>query len=129
MLLIATVDPVLQRHLQQALIKKSEPFLLIQEGEDIVDATFHHQPSLIILDLYWSKPSGLHIFQQLRSSGYSGKVLVLGGPSAQPLASEALRLGALQIVGGPFTASQVLEAAHVNRYSHARPSRQLHIRR
>ncbi len=113
MLLIATVDPNLQSQLQQTLTEKGDPFLLLKEGDEIVDSVFRQHPSLVILDLYLTHPNGLAILRQLRARGYSGKVVVLGGQSAQSLAPEATRLGALQIVGRPFSANQVLGAVRV----------------
>ncbi len=113
MLLIATIDPILRSHLQQTLAEKGEPFLLLEEGENIVDLAFRHDPSVVIVDLYLTHPSGIEILRQLRTEGYSGKVVVLGGQSAQTLAPEATHLGALQIVGRPFNAGQVLGAVRV----------------
>ena len=113
MLLIATIDPILQSHLRETMTKKGDPFLLLEEGENIVDSVIRHHPSLVILDLYLTHPSGIEILRQLRSEGYSGKVVVLGGHSTQSLAPEATRLGALQIVGRPFDANQVLGAVRV----------------
>lgn len=113
MLLIATVDPILRSHLQQTLTEKGDPFLLLEEGENIVELVFRHNPSLVILDLYLTHPSGIEILRRLRAGGYSGKAVVLGGQSTQTLAPEATRLGALQIVGRPFDAAQVLGAVRV----------------
>lgn len=113
MLLIATIDPILRSHLHQALMGKKEKFLLLEEGENIIEAVFYHHPSVVILDLYMSHPSGLDIFRQLRSKGYTGNVVVLGGQSTQTLSQEAMRLGTLQIVGRPFNAKQILGVAGV----------------
>ncbi len=113
MLLIATVDPILRSHLKDTLTKKGDPFLALEEGENIVEAVFCHQPSMVILDLYLSHPSGLDILRQLRAEGYAGKIVVLGGQSTQSLIQEVTRLGALQIVGRPFNASQILGAVRV----------------
>jgi len=113
MLIISTIDHILQSQLQQTLTEKGDSFLLLEEGENITDSVFHHHPSLVILDLYLSHPSGIQILRQLRAEGYSGKVVVLGGQSTQSLAPEATRLGALQIVGRPFSANQVLGAVRV----------------
>jgi len=113
MLLIATIDPILRENLQQTLTKKGEPFLLLEEGEDIITAVFRHNPSMVVLDLYLTHPSGLEILRQLREKGFSGKVVVLGGQSDQSMAPEASRLGAVQIVGRPFNANQVLGAVRV----------------
>ena len=113
MLLIATIDHALRKNLQQTLADKGDPFVLLEEGEDVIDAVFRHTPSLVVLDLYLSHPSGLDILRQLRAKGFSGKVVLLGGQSTQTLAPEACRLGAIQIVGRPFNASQVLGAVRV----------------
>jgi DNA-binding NtrC family response regulator len=113
MLIISTIDPILKSHLHQTLNEKSDPFLILEEGENITDSVFRHHPSLVILDLYLSHPSGIQILRQLRAEGYAGKVVVLGGQSAQSLVPEATRMGALQIVGRPFSANQVLRAVRV----------------
>jgi ActR/RegA family two-component response regulator len=113
MLLIATIDPLLRRNLQENLTHKNEPFLLLEERENIIDAVIRHSPSMVVLDLYLTRPSGLEILRQLRAKGFSGKVVLLGGQSAQTLAPEASRLGAIQIVGRPFNANQVLGAVRV----------------
>ena len=113
MLLIATIDPILRENLQQTLTKKGDSFLTLEEGEDIITAVFRHNPSMVVLDLYLTHPSGLEILRQLREKGFSGKVVVLGGQSDQSLAPEASRLGAVQIVGRPFNANQVLGAVRV----------------
>ncbi len=113
MLLIATIDPILRKNLQQTLTKKGDPFLILEEGDDIIQAAFRHTPSLVVLDLYLAHPSGLEILRQLRAQGFSGKVVLLGGPSAQTLALEASRMGAIQIIGRPFNANQVLGAVRV----------------
>ena len=78
-----------------------------------MDSVFRHQPSLVILDLYLTHPSGIEVLRQLRAEGYSGKVVVLGGQSTQSLAPEATQLGALQIMRRPFDANQVLGAVRV----------------
>ena len=78
-----------------------------------MNLALRHYPSVVIVDLYLTHPSGIEILRQLRTEGYSGKVVVLGGQSVQTLAPEATRLGALQIVGRPFNASQVLGAVRV----------------
>ena len=113
MLLIATIDPILRSNLQKTLTEKGDPFLLLEEGEDIIQTVFRHSPSMVVLDLYLTHPSGLEILRQLREEGFSGKVVLLGGQSTQTLAPEASRLGAIQIVGRPFNANQVLGAVRV----------------
>ncbi len=113
MLLIATIDPILRKNLQTTLTQKGDPFLLLEEGEDIIETVFRHNPSMVVLDLYLTQPSGLEILRQLREQGFSGKVVLLGGQSPQTLAPEASRLGAIQIVGRPFNANQVLGAVRV----------------
>lgn len=113
MIMIATIDPILRRGLKRNLEEKEESFLVLEEGSNIVESVLEHRPSLVILDLFLSNPSGLEILRKLRARGFAGKIVVLGGHSVQTLASEACRLGAFQIVGRPFNPSQVLGAARV----------------
>jgi DNA-binding response OmpR family regulator len=113
MFLVATVDSTLRRDLKKFSEKKGQLCLIFTEGMDIVETVLERQPSLVILDLYLTNPSGLEILRRLRTAGYQGKVVVLGGQSTQTLAPEAFRLGALQIVGRPFTPDQIMGAARV----------------
>jgi ActR/RegA family two-component response regulator len=113
MLLIATIDPILRKNLQHTLTEKGDPFLLLGEGENIIESVLHHNPSLVVVDLYLTHPSGLEILRQLREKGFSGKVVVLGGQCTQTLTPEACHLGAVQIIGRPFNANQVLGAVRV----------------
>ena len=113
MLLIATTDPILRSHLRHLLSENGQPFLLLGKGENVASLVARHHPSLVILDFYLTHPSGIEVLRQIRAEGYAGKVVVLGGQSAQTLVPEATRLGALQIVGRPFNASQVLGAVRV----------------
>ncbi len=41
MLLIATIDPILRSHLQRRLTEEEE-FLLLEEGDNIIEAVFCH---------------------------------------------------------------------------------------
>jgi DNA-binding response OmpR family regulator len=113
MLLVATVDSELRRELKQLSEEKGGGCLVFRGGSRIVETVLEQQPSVVILDLYLTDPSGLEILRRLRASGYQGKVVVLGGQSTQTLAPEAFRLGALQIVGRPFTPDQIMGAARV----------------
>lgn len=62
MLLIATIDPILRKNLQQTLTEKGDPFLLLDEGENIIETVLRHNPSLVVVDLYLTQPSGLEIY-------------------------------------------------------------------
>ena len=113
MLMIATIDPILRQGLQRTLEERGEAFLVLEEGANIVQSVLEQNPSLVILDLYLTNPSGIEILRQLRTAGFPGKVVVLGGQSVQTLAPEACRLGASQIVGRPFNPNQILGALRV----------------
>ncbi len=113
MLVVATMDTILRCHLEEPLTQKGIPFLVLKERADIVEAILCHQPFMVILDFFLSHPSGLTILRQFRAREFSGRVVVLGGSSTQSLVPEATRVGALQIVGRPFNASQALGAVRV----------------
>ncbi|MGE0474656.1 MAG: response regulator [Nitrospirales bacterium] len=111
--MIATIDPALRQSLRRTLEERGESFLVLEEGANIVQSVLKQNPSLVILDLYLTNPSGIEILRRLRTLGFPGKVVVLGGQSVQTLAPEACRLGAFQIVGRPFNPNQILCAARV----------------
>jgi len=58
------------------------------------------QPLVMLLDMYISNPTGLEGLQQLRTQGYEGKVILLGGSSISSSISQAFRFGVEQVVGG-----------------------------
>jgi DNA-binding NarL/FixJ family response regulator len=56
-------------------------------------------PQVISLDLYLAAPSGLATLQKLRQEGYTGKTVVLAGPSARSSLGDAFQIGVDQLIG------------------------------
>ncbi|MDT7042390.1 response regulator [Candidatus Nitronereus thalassa] len=68
---------------------------------DVLPMAKDTQPLVVVLDMYVSSPNGIEVLQQLRTLGYKGQVVLLGGSSVSSLISQAFRFGVDQVVGGP----------------------------
>ena len=110
MLLIATVDPILHSHLLCTLTEKGTPFLLHDEVEHIVDASARHHPSLVIVDIHATHPSGMEFLASTpdqrvfkHSRGTRWTIYSNINPKRD-------KTRTLQNVGRPFSVNQVLGA-------------------
>ena len=84
-----------------------------RNGKEVLTQSNDVDPIMTLLDLYLTEPSGLEVLRQLRAQGHEEKVIVLAGASMRTLSSEAFRLGAIQIIGRPFSFNQIIGAMRV----------------
>ena len=59
------------------------------------------RPTLIVLDLYVSDPSGTEGLKELRDHGYRGTIIVLSGSSMMPILKEAYARGISRVISIP----------------------------
>lgn len=101
MIMIVTFQEELRKQLVASLGKQGYEVLVPPHREDVLPLAKERQPMVVLLDMYLDDPSGLDVLRQLRSEGYKGKVVLLGGRSIPSRISEAFRFGVDQVVGGP----------------------------
>lgn len=101
MIMLVTFQEKLREQLVTSLGKQGYEICVPPHREDVLSMAKEQQPLVVLLDMYIDNPSGLEVLQQLRTQGYQGKVLLLGGRSIPSRISEAFRFGVDQVVGGP----------------------------
>lgn len=112
-IVVATPDAPFRSQLRQWLLDHGETCLEAESGEEVFSHVRRAQPELIVLDLYLQQPEGLDVLRELRTEGYTGKIILLGGQTVESLTPEAFRLGALQIHGRPLEMEKVIGALRV----------------
>ena len=106
-------DTRLRKKLVQYFKSHGQGVRAARNGKEVLAQSNDVAPTMILLDLYLTGPGGLEVLRQLRAQGHEEKVIVLAGDSVRTLSSEAFRLGALQIIGRPFSLDQVIGAIRV----------------
>lgn len=101
MIMLVTFQEELRDQLVTSLDSKGYEICVPLHRGDVLPMAKEQQPLVVLLDMYVSNPSGLDVLQQLRTQGYKGKVVLLGGRSIPSSISEAFRFGVDQVVGGP----------------------------
>lgn len=101
MIMLVTFQEELRDQLVTSLGRKGYDVCVPPHREDVLSMAKEQEPLVVLLDMYISSPSGLDVLQQLRTQGYKGKVVLLGGRSIPSSISEAFRFGVDQVVGGP----------------------------
>jgi two-component system, LuxR family, response regulator FixJ len=59
-------------------------------------------PACILLDVYMPKRSGLDVLRDLDASNYAAPILIMSGRANIPLAVEAIKIGAFDVLEKPF---------------------------
>ncbi len=101
MIMIVTFQEKLREQLVMSLEGQGYEVCVPPHREDVLTMAKEQQPLVVLLDMYNNSPSGLDVLQQLRTQGYTGKVVLLGGRSIPSIISQAFRFGVDQVVGGP----------------------------
>lgn len=101
MIMLVTFQEEFRHQLVTSLDSKGYKVCVPPHREDVLPMAKEQQPLVVLLDMYISSPNGLEVLQQLRTQGYTGKIVLLGGHSISSTISQAFRLGVDQVVGGP----------------------------
>jgi two-component system response regulator YesN len=110
MILIVTHEVEFGKKISHWLQERHYVVSFSQGGGEALELAVQISPALVVVDMYLQNPSGLEILRQLRSQGFGGKVVLLGGFSVSPEVPEALHLGVDQVLGRPLTLGQVESA-------------------
>jgi len=94
-----------------SLLLKLEGFatLAFGDGDSFLEAIQTMTPACVILDLHLPGSSGLAILKQLSDLRFSPPVFVISGQSDIAIVVEAMKLGALDFLEKPFSASAMIE--------------------
>jgi DNA-binding NtrC family response regulator len=68
---------------------------------------------VILLDVRMPKMSGMDILKKLKEENISAKVIIITGHGTIPLAVEAMRFGAVNVLTKPYSAADLCEAVNM----------------
>ncbi|MES2750749.1 MAG: response regulator [Pseudomonadota bacterium] len=94
-----------------SLLLKLEGFatLAFGDGDSFLEAIQTVDPACVILDLHLPGMSGLAVLKQLSDLRFSPPIFVISGQSDIAMAVEAMKLGALDFLEKPFSASAMID--------------------
>ena len=100
-------EPQILRHLQNSLTKTGYQTIVTSDPSDVVSLIEMEEPDLVLLDLMLSGTSGFDLLKQIREvSGVP--VIMLSARERVEDTVRALRMGADDYIGKPFSPSELL---------------------
>jgi PAS domain S-box-containing protein len=100
-------EPQILRHLQNSLTKTGYQTIVTSDPLDVVSLIEMEEPDLVLLDLMLSGTSGFDLLEQIREmSGVP--VIMLSARERVEDTVRALRMGADDYIGKPFSPSELL---------------------
>ena len=105
MIMLTSQHPELREQPKEALQDSGHEVAIPAHRETMLTMLKDIQPSLIVLDLHLSDPSGTEGMRMIRARGYAGKVIasVLSSPSMMSVLSETYASGMDRVVKAPVT--------------------------
>ena len=101
--MLVTQHRELREQLSEALQHSGHKVVIPPHRETMLSMLEDTQPSLIILDLHLSDPSGTQDLKMIRARGYGGKIIVLSSPAMMSVLSETYASGVDRVVKAPVT--------------------------
>ncbi len=101
MIMVLTQNSELREQLREALQQSGHEVAIPAHRENILAMLEDAQPSLIILDLHLSHPSGPDDLNMIRDRGYVGSVIVLSSQSMMSVLTEANASGVDRVLKAP----------------------------
>lgn len=93
-ILIADDEAVIRELLQRFLSELGYEALVASDGEEALLSILHDRPSLVLMDVYMPKRSGLDVLLKMRAEGISTPVIVISGYANAAFVQDGLALGA-----------------------------------
>lgn len=105
MIMVLTQDKELREQLSETLQQSGHKVAVPAHRENGFAMLTDSQPSLIILDLQVSDPSGIDHVSMIRARGYGRGIIVLSSPSMMPSFRETYASGVNRILKAPVAMS------------------------
>lgn len=78
------------------------------DGPAMLSAFLHRTPEAILIDVHMPGPSGLDVLKQIMGKRFSGPIFMISGRADIPMAVEAIKSGAFDMIEKPFDADKVV---------------------
>ena len=113
MIFIISHHPKHRDELSQYFEERRYAICLAPHRENVSELVKHVKPHVVVLDVYVTSPNPADLLHQIRTEGYTGKVIVLAGPSSGSILTEIFRLGVDQVIGGPQYSDETINIEHL----------------
>jgi two-component system, chemotaxis family, chemotaxis protein CheY len=103
-LLLVDDDNFVRRILKDVLAETGIELRLLEasDGEEGLEVAAREQPTLMFLDLFMPRRSGLEVLAAMKQTSPGTRVLVISSMDAEPVVEQAMSAGAVGFVGKPF---------------------------
>lgn len=78
------------------------------DGASVLDASRSVTPTCILLDVHMPGMSGLEVLKKLNARDFAAPIFIISGQADIPMAVDAIRSGALDVIEKPFDANTVV---------------------
>jgi len=106
--LIIDDDPGVRRSISLILEEEGYEVLTASDGEEGLETALEAGPDLILSDIRMPKLPGLEFLDAYREAGGEGLVIMITAYGSTELAIEAMKRGAYDYLGKPFSADEAL---------------------
>ena len=105
--LIVDDDVFVRTLLRDALKDEGYQILEAEDGEAALEMLRSGNPSVMLLDLFMPRKSGLEALSEIRAAAPDCRVLVISALDAEALVQQALDAGAVGFISKPFHALEI----------------------
>lgn len=111
-LLLVDNDNFVRRILKDVLAETGIELRLLEasDGEEGLEVAAREKPTLMFLDLFMPRRSGLEVLGAIKEVSPLTRVLVISSMDAEPVVEQALAAGAVGFVGKPFHPLEIASA-------------------
>ncbi|GJL70745.1 MAG: hypothetical protein NPIRA06_33800 [Nitrospirales bacterium] len=113
MIFLVTEDQKFSQMMTGRLRKMGKGAMGISPSQNLRMHLRQTPPDIIILDGNGPHNDTIGILRDLKSAGYKGQTIVLGGGTSAPFVPEVSRFGAIQTAGGPLAVNRVMGAIRI----------------
>ncbi len=96
-------DPLISDLLKLAFTSSGYRVTSFGDGEAFIAAARHRAPACIILDVCLPGRSGLDLLKDIDAPNYGAPIIVMSGRASIPMAVDAIKNGAFDIIEKPFS--------------------------
>ena len=102
-------DPILADLLSQLFRSEGFRVTSFTDGGQFAAAAKRRTPACLIMDVFMPGRSGLDILKDINAESYRAPILIMTGRASIPMAVEAIRSGAFDILEKPFNAATLVQ--------------------
>ncbi|MBK6874978.1 MAG: response regulator transcription factor [Ignavibacteria bacterium] len=107
-ILVIEDDPAISTGLKASLETEGYKILVVNDGEEGLNAAMNENPTLILLDIMLPSMSGLEICMKLRNKGVVTPIIMLTARTEEADKLLGFELGADDYVTKPFSMKELL---------------------